>query len=142
MAASPDKKYLYPMLEGPLFDVAGKFFENVTNPDTGNKTDVLRIWKFNVETKQFEASLDRRRGSPHRAGQAGGSACMRGASAVPGRRTLELAPLLCSGAACRRGGCTHAVLISVQRLAVDASREGGAHACAQAPATHFEPRHH
>jgi hypothetical protein len=54
MAASPDKKYLYPMLEGPLYDVAGKFYENVTNPDTGNRTDVLRIWKFNVETKQFE----------------------------------------------------------------------------------------
>lgn len=60
MAASPDKKYLYPMLEGPLYDVVGKFYENVTNPDTGKLTDVLRIWKFNVETKLFEASAVQR----------------------------------------------------------------------------------
>jgi hypothetical protein len=62
MAASPDKKFLYPLMEGALYDVAGKFYENVTHPVTGNRTDVLRIWKFNVETKTFEVgcALDMR----------------------------------------------------------------------------------
>jgi len=56
MAASPDKKYLYPMLEGALYDTAGRFFENVTNPRTNKTTEYLRIWKFNTETKQFEGN--------------------------------------------------------------------------------------
>jgi N6-adenosine-specific RNA methylase IME4 len=45
--------------QGALYDTAGRFFENVTNPRTNKTTEYLRIWKFNTETKQFEVRCRR-----------------------------------------------------------------------------------
>lgn len=48
MAQSPDGRYLYPLLEGPVYDQGAKKYEMV-----GDR-EYLRLFKFNVASRAFE----------------------------------------------------------------------------------------
>lgn len=47
MAASPDGRFLYPMLEGPMWDAQARAWEN------RDGKDVLRILEFDVQNSQY-----------------------------------------------------------------------------------------
>ncbi len=47
MAASPDGKFLYPMLEGPLWDAEKQDWQNIDG------RQFLQILEFNIETREF-----------------------------------------------------------------------------------------